>query len=250
MTTEAPRDRAQVREDPLYFPAAGAALFGILAAPVANPVVGGAVLVQGAGGVPATNHNRTWVRLARRLAAEGVRCLRFDPAGVGESTGALTRTDLDRQDASGLLAAMGVLRRSGGWSVLVGSCAGARLSVEVASTVPDVAGLVLLAPPVADLTGPAAVRFVRRCRDLTDRGLPVSFVYGTEDPYLVDFRRTVQEPLSRLADRRPELLQIVVLPRLQVWGLPSLAVQDDVIELCSERVHVALSVAHRRTVAG
>ncbi len=67
----------------------GATLFGVMCRPAGVPEAparaGPAVLMLNAGSVHAIGPNRLWVRLARRWAAQGVRVLRVDLTGIGDS---------------------------------------------------------------------------------------------------------------------------------------------------------------------
>lgn len=65
----------------------GADLFGVMCRPASGrwPVEGPAMLMLNAGSVHAIGPNRLWVRLARRWAARGLRVLRVDITGIGDS---------------------------------------------------------------------------------------------------------------------------------------------------------------------
>jgi len=59
-------------------------LFGILTEPEGAPL-GPTVLLLNAGLIHHIGPARLWVSLARRFAAAGMRCLRFDLSGLGDS---------------------------------------------------------------------------------------------------------------------------------------------------------------------
>lgn len=65
----------------------GAVMFGVMCRPATERWLsaGPAVLMLNAGSVPAIGPNRLWVRLARRWAARGLRVLRVDITGIGDS---------------------------------------------------------------------------------------------------------------------------------------------------------------------
>jgi hypothetical protein len=77
-----------LRETPMWFDGVRGRIFGVLTEPTtdAGPGPVCAVLL-GAGALPHTGPNRSWVDLARGWAARGVPSLRIDCAGVGESDG-------------------------------------------------------------------------------------------------------------------------------------------------------------------
>ena len=77
-----------LRETPMWFDGVRGRIFGVLTEPTtgAGPGPVCAVLL-GAGALPHTGPNRSWVDLGRGWAARGVPSLRIDCAGVGESDG-------------------------------------------------------------------------------------------------------------------------------------------------------------------
>jgi surfactin synthase thioesterase subunit len=91
---------------------------------------------------------RFHVRLARRLAAEGVSALRFDFSGIGDSE--VRRDDLafEQSAVAELREAMDHLAatRSARSFVVIGLCSGADMAFEVAKVDPRVVGLGVLDP--------------------------------------------------------------------------------------------------------
>jgi pimeloyl-ACP methyl ester carboxylesterase len=137
-------------EVPLYFPAGGNMLFGVLT----EPKAGGdsAVIVLGGGMTPSTStgRNRIFVTLARHVASLGYQAFRFDYHGVGESTGEST-IRLDRPFVDDLGGAVKTLADRGiERYALIGSCFGARTALAAGGTLPAIRGAVLLAPPLRD----------------------------------------------------------------------------------------------------
>jgi pimeloyl-ACP methyl ester carboxylesterase len=137
-------------ERPVFIPALGEELFGIITEPTVEPNGIGLVLLAG-GTVPAPNRNRLSVRIARRVAALGFHTLRFDYRGVGESTGVTDSYRLDRPFVDDALAAVRCFEENGVRDiVLAGTCFGARTALATAARVPGLRGVALLAPPIRD----------------------------------------------------------------------------------------------------
>ena len=139
------------QESPVFFPASGARLFGILTSPSSAPR-GTAVVVLSGGGTPlATSVNRLSVRLCRRLAGDGFHSFRFDYHGVGESFGQSTRFHLGQPFTTDVIGAVDWLRAQGiERFALVGSCFGARTALSAAATMQGLLGTALVCPPVRD----------------------------------------------------------------------------------------------------
>lgn len=144
------------QEEPFFFPSGDDVLVGIVTHPLAEataPDEGTSVDVLLASGGwlgLSTGRNRSLVRLARQLATNGFRVLRFEYRGVGDSTGAVSRFELGRPFVEDLRSALsgrpaGLLPR-----FLVGFCFGARTVLPVASELEDVEGVVLVSAPVHD----------------------------------------------------------------------------------------------------
>lgn len=138
-------------ERPVFMHSDGADLFGILTEPI-GAIRNVAVLFVGGGGMgPSSGRDQRNVVLCRRLAVDGYPVLRFDYAGVGDSTGSIERFQLDRPFVDDAVAALDRLAEEGYRRVvLMGPCFGARTSVATAATAANVEGLVLLATPVRD----------------------------------------------------------------------------------------------------
>src|SRR3954451_8969081 len=88
---EGPRGEAATTADevPVYLPAAGEHVFGILTRPTPPPN-GTAVLCFHAGAQNLTSHrNRVYTRLCRDAAAPGCTAVRMDFHGTGDSSGVL-----------------------------------------------------------------------------------------------------------------------------------------------------------------
>ncbi len=126
-------------------------LFGVLAEPAEpGPQAETAVLMLNVGTTHRVGPGRLYVKLSRALAAQGLRALRFDMAGIGDSRldAASPQSRLyskqsinDVAEALAALSAQGVKR-----FVLVGLCSGAYAAYQTARADLRVAGLVLLNP--------------------------------------------------------------------------------------------------------
>lgn len=155
LSTVAPVDTlfGGVRERTLTF-GAGNNLFGILSEPAQLPTAGHhldtAVLMLSVG----TNHhigpNRLYVKMARSLAAQGYRSLRFDLTGIGDSRSAVDNggsrlyskgSTVDVQAAIDCMSLHGCKR-----FVLLGLCSGAYVAFQTAILEARVSGVILLNP--------------------------------------------------------------------------------------------------------
>ena len=141
------KDTAEI---PVFFPAGGETLFGILTEPH-DPIGAAAILLRGGGQGPCSERNQIDARLCRRLSEDGFHAFRFDYHGVGESTGAVERFRLDEPFEEDVEAAINWLRGRGiERFILIGGCFGARTALACAARVPGLEGLVLKALPVRD----------------------------------------------------------------------------------------------------
>ena len=126
-----------------------AKLVGILSEPPnASAASEPMVLLVNSGILHRVGACRFHVRLARRLAAEGVSALRFDFSGIGDSE--VRRDDLafEQSAVAELREAMDHLAASKGARsfVVIGLCSGADMAFEVAKVDPRVVGLGVLDP--------------------------------------------------------------------------------------------------------
>jgi uncharacterized protein len=141
-------------EAPLSFDCHGAQLLGILAKPVDTRPLG-VVIVVGGPQYRVGSH-RQFVRLARRLAADGYPVLRFDCRGMGDSGGAprpFDDIDDDIEAAIGTLcASVASVRGVALWGLCDAASAAA---MYVACRDPRVQGVALLNPWVRSEEGQA-----------------------------------------------------------------------------------------------
>lgn len=105
----------------------------------------GIVMVTGGNQVRCGSH-RQFLKLARRFAAQGNACLRFDLPGLGDSSGELARFDANDAVLRGAIDALMLRAPSVKRVVLWGLCDGATAAALYAVTDARVAGLVLANP--------------------------------------------------------------------------------------------------------
>ena len=145
-------------------------LVGILAGPATSAATGTrpAVVILNAGVIHRVGPHRLHVRLARRLAADGLTSLRLDLSGIGDSqalSGELAfreRAVADARVAMDELTARTGARRF----VLFGLCSGADNALATALADDRVVGLVVLDPPAYATRRARARQLVARAREL------------------------------------------------------------------------------------
>lgn len=123
-------------------------LAGVLTSPVSDEQVDAVFLLVNSGSDPHSGPGRAWVELARHLASEGLRTLRFDMRGWGESDAAgPAGRPYDAQCTADVIAAVEAIRSQAGPIYLGGLCAGAWASLDILR-MPDapVDGVVALNP--------------------------------------------------------------------------------------------------------
>lgn len=130
----------------------GCTLFGMMASTTAEAGPRGTIVLSGGGYFGSVNRNGFSTRLCRQLASMGHRALRFDWHGVGDSTGSVTRFELDRPFVEDLFGAASCIGAQGAeLLLLIGSCFGARTALAGAPRLEGVDSLVLMSMPmVAD----------------------------------------------------------------------------------------------------
>lgn len=147
-------------ETALYLRSGTQAVFAVLTAPAVSPADLGVVLAHSGASNFSAHRNGVWTALSRRLAGAGIRSLRFDFAGTGDSSGEFV-LGLAGQPVADVTAAMDALRAAGCRRLLViGSCFGALPGVVASAARGDVAGVILLSPPLV-LPGPGRMASIR-----------------------------------------------------------------------------------------
>lgn len=139
-----------VNEVPVFFGCER--LFGILSRPgkIATADLRGqtAVLMLNVGGNYRIGPNRIYVRMARALAKQGYRTLRFDLSGLGDSRapGGFVMGSLYSRDSTGeVMAAIDLLASQGCTRFfLLGICSGSFVAFQTAQIDPRVTGQILM----------------------------------------------------------------------------------------------------------
>lgn len=180
------------RTEYCFFGPAKAALFGALHYPDSRRGNTGVVLCYPMGQEYMRIH-RTYVELARSLAASGRLVLRFDYFGCGDSAGERICGNLERWKDDIRQAIEELRRRTGAQEVyLVGARIGANLVLEVGSE-EDLGGMVLWEPIVNGADYIAALR--RAHRDLLASNAELDGYAEREQPDC--FLELVGYPISR-----------------------------------------------------
>jgi len=245
--TFAPQQAAAYRETPVFFPAEGENLLGVLTCPTGAAAGVSVTMLAGAWYGTAIHRNRLFVRLARRLAAEaGCHGFRVDYHGAGESTG-VSHLGLDDPFPGDLVGAVRCLkRRDIRRHMVVGACLGSRTALAAAPDIFGLEGVVLLAPPLgteADhdagehRVAPAVLDAFRR---LVTARIPTLVVYGRREPALEVFERDVAAPLASEGGDGESPLQLRPVPG-PVHGARRVEVQDAVIEVVTDWVSAQLA---------
>lgn len=131
-----------------YLPSGAETVFAVCTSPTVARGDLGVVLAHSGANNFSAHRNGVWTSLSRRLACEGFPSLRFDFAGTGESSGEFAMA-LAGQPVADATAAMDALREAGCRRLLVvGSCYGGIPAVLAGAGRPDVAGVILLSPPL------------------------------------------------------------------------------------------------------
>lgn len=137
-------------EQPVHIDVGGSSLFGVMHRPTsARP--GPAVLMLNSGSVHSIGPNRLWVRLARLWAASGLRVLRLDIAGIGDSDPRAGEPDnvvYSPHAMADVAAALAWLRDREGASAChaMGLCSGAYHAFKAATSGLPVASALMINP--------------------------------------------------------------------------------------------------------
>lgn len=139
-----PANPRTAEEKPIRFDCGGKTLRGMLHLPAGRRAGGAAVVfLHGWSGCRLGPH-RMFVKTARRLAAGGYACLRFDFAGRGESDGDSAAATI-RSMIADAGAAIAFVRRETAAArlVLLGICSGGKVAIGATAEAGGVDGLVL-----------------------------------------------------------------------------------------------------------
>jgi pimeloyl-ACP methyl ester carboxylesterase len=138
-------------ERPIFFASGDEMSFGIVTEPIGDAREVAVISLAGAVHVPSANRNRIWVHLNRRLAANGFHALRFEYAGMGESSGPGRPFRRDKPRTDDLLGAVAHFEERGlDRFVLVGTCFGALTALLTAPQIERIEKIVLLSPLILD----------------------------------------------------------------------------------------------------
>jgi len=218
-----------VNDCPVFVPTEFGPLGGVVTVPD-GPPRGAVMLLQGADSTRA-GPNAVWTRTARAIAATGHVVLRVDYVGIGDSD--LIELAMDRNRLA--------LRQAFRWFVdrcevadiaIVGSCLGAQLAIELAST-PEVTRLALLVPPMISPTRelpPDVAGVVHDARqkfeDCVTR-LPVWVLVGEHDAgvqALIELAQRLQNRATFEVEIVPELaLHTYASPEAQLAAISRVA---------------------------
>lgn len=123
-------------EFPVFVPHEGEHLAAVITVPDVHPRAL-VLLLQGGGGQSRSHRNRTWVRLARALADDGIASVRMDYAGLGDSTGVPT-LEVESPPVEAALSVARASLRAVGVDLLavVGNCIGIPTAIEMATRIP------------------------------------------------------------------------------------------------------------------
>jgi pimeloyl-ACP methyl ester carboxylesterase len=184
-------------------------VFAVYTSPASSPTDLGVLLVHSGPNNFSAHRNGVWTDISRRLAREGIPSLRFDFAGTGESSGEFVlRTD--GQPVADAAAAMDALRATGCRRLLiVGSCFGGIPSVVAGVARADLAGMILVSPPLVLPGAGGMASFREKLREVINRSTLRTVATNREYRRwffgrlgsLAWTRATIQ--LSRLASRTP-----------------------------------------------
>ena len=196
-------------ETAMYLQSGTETVFAVRTSPVTSRADIGVVLAHSGANNFSAHRNGVWTSITRRLAREGVPSLRFDFAGTGESSGKFV-LELAGQPVTDAAAAMDALRALGCRRLLVvGSCFGAVPSVVAGAARGDIAGMILLSPPLVPPGGGRMATLRERIGEVVN--LPTLRIVATNREYrrwyvarhasLAKTKATIK--LSRLATHTP-----------------------------------------------
>jgi pimeloyl-ACP methyl ester carboxylesterase len=256
-----------VREFAVFVPNDQERLASVLTVPPGT-ARGLVVLLTGTG-APRSHRFQVWTRAARRLADHGLASIRFDRAGIGDSTGRLRASHMDEPPMDQVRAVTDFGIRATGVERIgvAGNCSGSRLALALAADVPQCVGAVCLLPRILE---PNPVnRFVigarrskvgslvrsssllqalaeplrgRRGRLSPAVGAPfgraldharVLFVYTPEDSDSYNERSVavLQRMIRRLTPAGRSRFELRILPNGPMSGFESVGIQQDGIDV-------------------
>lgn len=231
-----------------FVPVGGSAVLALLTPPSGPPRQEVALLLWGGGGMPAFGRNRVAVALAHRLAGRGYHVLQLDYPGRGDSPGAEPADPIDEEAKVAVFAAVRAAYRwlsARGLSrvVTIGSCQGAVAALNTASAAPELAGLALLAPPVAERFEAArggeapcgtlsAVhpRMRGSFSEVARSGAPLLLAYGTNDEGFQSFSAAMDGELGAVLRPAGERVTLTVTEE-RIHGYMTVSGQEATVEI-------------------
>jgi pimeloyl-ACP methyl ester carboxylesterase len=133
----------------ITFAVEGQSIAGVMHEPLGNQGEGLCVVMLSGPGTTRSGPHDLFVRMACRLAAHGIPCVRFDYRGRGESDGIDADLTVDTmfEDAKACCQHILGVRPETRSFILVGMCMGAIAAIKLLDTIPRVHGGVLLGAP-------------------------------------------------------------------------------------------------------
>lgn len=162
-----------MKEFPVFVPHEEEYLAAVITVPDSHPRAL-VHLLQGGGGQSRSHRNRTWVRLARGLAKQGIASVRMDYPGLGDSTGMPT-FEVESPPVGAALAVAEVSLRAVGTDTLaiVGNCIGIPTALEMATKLTSCTTVVCVVPTALDeLMETTPTRRMQSARGAIGRRLP------------------------------------------------------------------------------
>lgn len=139
---------SSLQETPVFIPHGSEEQFAVVTEPTGDSNGIALVITSSGHWTTTVGTNRTFVRLARRLAGLGFTTVRFDYLGVGESSGGGRAYQLEELFTADVDAVVDWLRARGiRRFAFMGACYGARLAMDAAARTEGVVG-VALAPAI------------------------------------------------------------------------------------------------------
>lgn len=223
-----------------------------------------------------------WARVAEDLAARGIASVRFEYAGMHDSTGSVSRPMLDEDWTDQLRAVVDFAKRATGTSPVIaaGNCIGATMSLQLAAESTDCIGVFGLIPPFGEAggveaslrraTGRRTLAFLKssslgrgivkrlrrlRRRDPVPESLPralahadVWFVFGSEANGSADVAARLRTAVARLPDGQRRRLQITEFPEPHLDRFSSVGAQQLVLDKMVEWIDDRFSAAANQNV--
>ena len=250
-TVAAPAQRGRQTCD--FIEIGESAVFGLLTPPSATPRGEAALLLWGGGGMPAFGRNQVATALARRLTGRGYHALQLDYPGRGDSPGSEPSDPIDEPDKLEVFAAARAayrwLESRGLRRVLtIGSCQGAVIGLNTADAAPELTGLALLAPAIAERfeadAGEGAPwgallamhpRIRTSFEAVVRARIPLLLAYGVHDEGFRSFQAAMDADLGSILRPAGDLLTLNITGE-RIHGYMTVPGQEATIEIVMDWV--------------